>query len=142
MGVLASFFGAFDRSDLYVILFSIIFTLVVVLLMRKPIQPGGWDHFWQNFDKLLAVFLFGGVLLFLMHLIHHGQDAASVQWAENLVGQIWSSIAILLGVAKVLNRMEDKNKNADSTQVARTTTTVEVTGTTIKTLVPPVTDGN
>lgn len=142
MGTLASFFGAFDKSDLYVVVFCVSFTVVAVMLMRRPTAPGSWDHFWQNFDKILAVALFGGVLMFLMHLIHHGTDATSVQWAENLVGQIWSSIAILLGVAKGLGRMADKNGNGhDSTSVARTTTTVEVTGTSVKTMVPPVAEG-
>ena len=147
MGLMASFFSAFDKSDLYVILLCTLFTVVAVILMRRPSQPGSWDHFWQNFDKILAVGLFGVGLLVLLHLIHHGSDQASVQWMENLVGQIWSSIAILLGVAKMLQRQADKNGNGNGnghdTVTGSTTTTVAVSGTTTKTMTPPVVpDGN
>lgn len=122
--LLSSFLTTFDKADLYVIAFSLVIGLGTVFYLRSG-RNGSWDHFWQNFDKILAVFIFVIVLGVLLHMLHHGSDNASLQWIENLAGQIWSSIAILLGVAKLMQRQADKNGNtAISTDTARVTTEV------------------
>ena len=80
----------------------------VSLRRRFPGEPKSYAAFWQNLDKFIAVFLFLVVMGWAIHMIHHGSDAASLQWIEGLVGQIWSSIAILLGVAKLAQVMQSK----------------------------------
>lgn len=141
---ISSFISLFDKADVYVVLFVVCLVSGAALYIRSG-RHGSWDHFWQNFDKILAVGLFVFVLAVMLHILHHGGDQASLQWIENLTGQIWSSIAILLGVAKMLQRQADKNGNGNGngTEVSKavtSTTTVEVKSQTpgIKTE-PPVT---
>ena len=113
MNHLSAFLASFDKYDVYVIVFTLLATGLIYYTARATTTTLNWDHFWQNFDKILAVSLFAGTLILLMHMIHHKVDDASKQWMENLVGQIWSSIAILLGVAKALGRSSDKNGNGN-----------------------------
>lgn len=115
MTALGTFFANLDKWDLYVAGIAILATWWVVKLKGK--RCWNWDHFWQNLDKLILLFLFLVTILVVLHILHHGTvDNSMISWMENTSGQILSALLAVLG-ARALTRKTDGS--ASGTETAR-----------------------
>lgn len=66
--------------------------------------PLDFSHFWQNFDKVIVIFLFLVALGVGVHIMHDRGDSPSVAWIQGIVGQLLSLLAGLMGGAALARR--------------------------------------
>ena len=123
----ASYFANLDKTDVYTIVATALLTAIVVKL-RRNISHWNFDHFWQNLDKMILLFLFIICLAVAIHLMHHGNDGNMISWIENTSGQVLSALLAVLG-ARSLTRKGDGNGNGNGNGNGYATTAVDsVTG--------------
>lgn len=106
---------SFDKSDLWIIVGTVVACLVAYMLLNKlPALGFDAERFWQHFPALSLLFLFVFLIFVALHMIHHAADDGAISWIENLVSQIFSGLTIALGVAKIAQAASNGNGNGSS----------------------------
>jgi fumarate reductase subunit D len=67
------------------------------------------DFLKSHFDKLLLTGLLLTLFFATIHTLHHGTDAAAVNWLENTVGQVLAALLTLM-VGQRLQQRNGDNK--------------------------------
>src|ERR1039457_2607437 len=117
MQTLINFVKYFDKVDLYLIVLALLITYLIRVRAGK--DPISWDHFWQNLDKFLVVFMFA--LVFVTAVRQSGQV-----WIQDLTKQLLPAVLALLGARAFAKRASDTNgDNVPSVTVSSTSSTVK-----------------
>jgi len=89
------------------------------------------DHFWQNLDKFILIFLFLVTLGVAVFMYRRGADTSAIQWIQGVVSQFLAALTAVLG-SKQLSRAIDSLRGDDKhdvTSETKTTTTAVITAT-------------
>lgn len=66
-----------------------------------------------HFDKLLMTMLLIITYGFFLHTIHHGADAVTISWWENIIGQILAALLTMMVGSRLNQRKSDDDKKKD-----------------------------
>lgn len=72
------------------------------------------DFAKAHFDKLLLSFLLLILFFGAIHVLHHGSDAAAVNWMENTVGQVLAALLTLMVGQRAMQRGSDTSGNGSN----------------------------
>lgn len=64
----------------------------------------------QHFDKLLLTTILFGTMGFFLHVLHHGSDAVTTAWWENIIGQILAALLTLMVGSRLTQRKGDEEQ--------------------------------